>query len=126
MSDRHTNQRSAIVRVIHEAHGPLRPLEILKLASPMVPSLGIATVYRQLRRLQDAGKVRAVDLGINDVRYEPTDRGHHHHFLCRECDEVFDIHGCAEGLADLAPPGFELQEHEITLYGQCSNCKAGK
>ena len=56
MSDRRTNQRSAIVQVIHEAHGPLRPLEILKLASPMVPSLGIATVYRQLRRLQDAGE----------------------------------------------------------------------
>ena len=68
MSNRRTSQRSAIVRVIREAHGPLRPLEILNLASPIVPSLGIATVYRQLRRLQDAGEVRAVDLGVNDVR----------------------------------------------------------
>ncbi|MBO04498.1 MAG: transcriptional repressor [Chloroflexi bacterium] len=126
MSNRRTSQRSAIVRVIREAHGPLRPLEILNLASPIVPSLGIATVYRQLRRLQDAGEVRAVDLGVNDVRYEPTDRGHHHHFLCRACDEVFDIHGCAEGVAKLAPPGFDLQGHEITLYGQCSDCTTSK
>jgi Fur family ferric uptake transcriptional regulator len=60
------------------------------------------------------------------VRYEPTDRGHHHHFLCRACDEVFDIHGCAEGVAKLAPPGFDLQGHEITLYGQCSDCTTSK
>ena len=125
MSNRLTNQRSAIVRVIHDAPGPLRPLEILGLASPIVPTLGIATVYRQLRRLQDAGEVRAVDLGVNDVRYEPTDRGHHHHFLCRECEEAFDIHGCPGGMAELAPPGFEVEEHEITLYGRCGECSNG-
>ena len=126
MNNRRTSQRNAIAQVIREAQGPLRPQEILQLAVPMVPSLGIATVYRQLRRLQDAGEVCAVDLGVNDVRYEGTDRGHHHHFLCRDCDEVFDIHGCAKGVADLAPPGFELETHEITLYGQCSDCSTDK
>ena len=75
MSNRLTSQRSAIARVIRDAPGPLRPLGILDLACPLVPTLGIATVYRQLRSLQDAGEVRAVELGVNDVRYEPTDRG---------------------------------------------------
>ena len=126
MNNRRTSQRSAIVRVVRDAPAPLRPLEILDLASRIVPTLGIATVYRQLRRLQDADEVRAVDLGINDVRYETTDRGHHHHFLCRECEEAFDIHGCPEGMAELAPPGFEVEEHEITLYGRCGECSAGK
>ena len=91
-----------------------------------MPTLGIATVYRQLRRLQDAGEVRAVDLGVNDVRNEPTDREHHHHFRCRECEEAIDIHGCPGGMAELAPPGFEIQKHEITLYGRCGECSAGK
>ena len=126
MNNRRTSQRSAIVRVVRDAPGPLRPLEILGLASRIVPTLGIATVYRQLRRLQDAGEVRAVDMGVNDVRYEPTDRGHHHHFLCRECEEAFDIHGCPGGMAELAPPGFEIEKHEITLYGRCGECSAGK
>ena len=126
MSSRRTNQRSAIVRVVRDAPGPLRPLEILDLASRIVPTLGIATVYRQLRRLQDADEVRAVDLGVNDVRYEPTDRGHHHHFLCRECEEAFDIHGCPGEMAKLAPPGWEVDKHEITLYGRCGECSAGK
>ena len=124
MSNRRTSQRSAIVRVVRDAPGPLRPLEILDLASRIVPTLGIATVYRQLRRLREAGEVRVVELGFNDVRYEPTDRGHHHHFLCRECEEAFDINGCPEGIEKLAPPGFEVERHEITLYGECSNCSS--
>ena len=104
MENRRTSQGSAITKVVRDATGPLRPLEILELASRIVPTLGIATVYRQLRRLQDAGQVRAVDLGVNDVRYEPTDRGHHHHFLCSECEEAFDIHGCAEGISKWCRP----------------------
>lgn len=126
MENRRTSQGSAVIKVVREAAGPLRPLEILELASRIVPTLGIATVYRQLRRLQDAGQVRAVDLGVNDVRYEPTDRGHHHHFLCSECEEAFDIHGCAEGISEMVPPGFMVQTHEITLYGQCEECRTGK
>ena len=126
MENRRTSQGSAVIKVVREAAGPLRPLEILELASRIVPTLGIATVYRQLRRLQDAGQVRAVDLGVNDVRYEPTDRGHHHHFLCSECEEAFDIHGCAEGISKMVPPGFMVQTHEITLYGQCEECRTGK
>ena len=126
MSNRRTSQGSAIVRVVRDAPGPLRPLGILALASRIVPTLGIATVYRQLRRLQDADEVRAVDLGVNDVRYESTDRGHHHHFLCRECEEAFDIHECPGEMAELAPPGWEVEDHEITLYGRCGDCSAGK
>jgi Fur family ferric uptake transcriptional regulator len=126
VENRRTSQGSAITKVVRDATGPLRPLEILELASRIVPTLGIATVYRQLRRLQDAGQVRAVDLGVNDVRYEPTDRGHHHHFLCSECEEAFDIHGCAEGISEMVPPGFMVQTHEITLYGQCEECRTGK
>ena len=126
MENRRTSQGSAITKVVRDATGPLRPLEILELASRIVPTLGIATVYRQLRRLQDAGQVRAVDLGVNDVRYEPTDRGHHHHFLCSECEEAFDIHGCAEGISEMVPPGFMVQTHEITIYGQFEECRTGK
>ena len=126
MENRRTNQGQAVKKVVYAAAGPLRPNEILRLASSMVPTLGIATVYRQLRRLQDSGEVRAVDLGINDVRYEPTNRGHHHHFLCSECEEAFDIHGCADGISEMVPPGFTVQGHEITLYGKCNGCRTGK
>jgi Fur family ferric uptake transcriptional regulator len=50
-------------------------------------------------------------------------RGHHHHFRCDACQRVFDVHQCPGDLAGLAPPGFSVARHEITLYGRCSDCQ---
>jgi len=123
---RRTNQRRAIIDAICAAPGPLRPTDILELASRDMPSPGLSTVYRQLKRMMDTGEVRAVDLEISDVRYGLTERGHQHYFLClcRECGRAYDIRRCPEGIERLAPPGFEVDEHEITLHGRCGCCSS--
>jgi Fur family ferric uptake transcriptional regulator len=36
---------------------------------------------------------------------------------------VFDVHRCPGDLAALAPPGFSVDHHEITLYGRCAECR---
>ena len=38
---------------------------------------------------------------------------------------VFDIHACPGNLNRLAPAGFEVEHHELTLYGRCPDCKQG-
>ncbi|WP_428389911.1 Fur family transcriptional regulator [Mucisphaera sp.] len=124
MTARYTHQRSAIVDALHNAGGPLRPLDILRIASKQVPSLGLATVYRHLKQLQASGEIHAVEFCGREVRYESTDRGHHHHFLCRACGEAFDLNGCPEGISKLVPPGFEVSDHELTLLGRCPDCVA--
>lgn len=50
---------------------------------------------------------------------------HHHHFHCIECDRVYPIHACPGSMNDLAPPGFEVQHHDLTLRGRCASCVAG-
>jgi Fur family ferric uptake transcriptional regulator len=124
MSAHQTRQRKAIYQTISQAPGPLRPNEILELASADVPRLGIATVYRTINLLLEAGEIQAVPIDANDVRYEPTDRGHHHHFLCRMCNTVYDMEGCAGHMAKMLPYGFEMDEHEILIRGTCSTCKS--
>ena len=83
MSTHQTKQRKAITEAILHAPGPLRPNEIQSLAQEQVPRLGIATVYRTINLLMESGEIQAVPIAANDVRYEPTGRGHHHHFLCQ-------------------------------------------
>lgn len=118
-----TRQRKAIFQAINQAPGPLCPNEILDLASADVPRLGIATVYRTINLLLESGDIQPVQIDANDVRYEPTDRGHHHHFLCRVCNTVYDMKGCAGHMQKMLPKGFEMDEHEILLRGTCSTCK---
>lgn len=126
MSAHQTKQRKAITEAIQHAPGPLRPNEIQAIACNDVPRLGIATVYRTINMLLDSDEIQAVPIAANDVRYESTGRGHHHHFLCRVCNTVFDMHGCAGHMNKMLPKGFEMDDHEILIRGKCAACKAAK
>jgi len=122
--ERQTTQRSAICEAFAAAARPLGTGEVLDAAQIEVPSLGIATVYRHIKALIEEGWLQTVDLPGEPARYELADIGHHHHFHCRRCGRVFDIDGCPGKLQAMLPKGFELEDHEIVLYGRCAQCAA--
>jgi len=121
--ERATRQNTAIREAITAAGRPLSPTEVLDEARRHVAALGLATVYRNLKSLLDAGAIQVVTLPGEVARYEVAQRGHHHHFRCDACQRVFDVHRCPGDLAGLAPAGFSVDRHEITLYGRCSECQ---
>lgn len=86
--------------------------------------MGLATVYRNLKQLVDVGDIQVVELPGEATRYEVAGHKHHHHFHCRDCDRVFDVHECPGNMKDLAPRGFIVEDHELTLYGRCSDCRS--
>ncbi|MGE0495064.1 MAG: Fur family transcriptional regulator [Vulcanimicrobiota bacterium] len=119
---RSTRQRSAIREAIKAAGRPLCTDEILQLARQEVPNLGIATVYRAVKALLDERWLHAVELPGQTTLYERAGLGHHHHFHCRQCGKVYDIDGCPGNLGRLVPEGFQLEDHDLTLYGRCDAC----
>jgi len=122
---RDTRQQRAIRAVFDRTDRPLSPAEVHEAASDEVAELGMATVYRTLRRMRDAGDLEPVELPGEPTRYEAAGKAHHHHFLCRRCERAFELEGCPGRLTSLLPEGFELQEHDLTLYGLCADCAAG-
>ncbi|RCW75905.1 Fur family transcriptional regulator [Pseudorhodoferax soli] len=124
--ERSTRQRDAIRQALVQAGRPLLPTEILAAAQIEVPALGIATVYRNLKQLAEAGEVQSVELPGEAPRFEPGGHHHHHHFSCTACHRVFDVHACPGDMHKLAPPGFAVERHELTLYGRCDECAAPK
>ncbi len=124
--ERSTRQRSAIRTVIDAAGRPLSPQEVLETAQAEVPALGMATVYRNLKMLVDEGEIAVVTLPGDSPRYESAEHAHHHHFQCTHCKRVFDVHACPGNLAQLAPKGFTVEHHELTLYGRCDECTASR
>lgn len=121
--ERRTAQREAIKTVFDEAQRPLTAQEVRDLAQKHVPSLGIATVYRNLKAFVEEDVLLSVDLPGEPSRYEPVELDHHHHFQCDECGLVFDILGCPN-INSIVPPDYELTRHEVLLYGICPTCKA--
>lgn len=121
---RNTGQKDAVKRTMKKALRPLTPQEVLERASIDVPGLGIATVYRHLKSLNEDGFLTCVDLPGEGTRYELSSIDHHHHFKCDICERVFDVPGCARGLESLAPEGFHVDRHEVILFGVCADCSA--
>jgi len=121
---RETRQRRAIRRTLEESGNPLSPRELLDSARHEVEGLGIATVYRNLKALQDEGWIVPVELPGEPPRYEVAGKEHHHHFHCRRCDRVFEVDGCPGNLRFVTPDGFQLESHEFVLYGLCEECVA--
>ena len=120
--ERSTRQRSALLEVLQQAARPLLAQELLLLSQELVPGLGQATVYRNLKALVEDGVLAQVTLPGENPRYELAGLTHHHHFKCQTCDRVFDILGCPGASVSLVPPGFQVERHDFTLYGRCADC----
>ena len=122
VGQRKTAQRRAIQEAIHTAGRPLTASEILAEARNSHPALGIATVYRAVNLLVEEGWLKSVRLPGEPARFERADGGHHHFFQCRACGLTYTVEGCAGGLESLVPDGFQVERHEIVLYGTCEGC----
>lgn len=123
LAARNTIQQSAIREALRSAGRPLAPGEILDVARPAAPRLGLATVYRSIQRLLVGQEICRVQVpGLAD-RYEWTDRSHRHYFLCRDCRRLFDLKSCPGGIENLAPRGFKAEDHDLIIHGLCPDCR---
>lgn len=126
---RNTTQRRAIMSALEDAPGPLTAQEVLSQASQYQQGLGLATVYRNLNYLEEAGDIVAVHLPNDTTRFELAGRGHHHHFRCQQCERVFELTAkCPVAILEgvTLPGGFVVKDHELTLYGLCPECQGAQ
>jgi Fur family ferric uptake transcriptional regulator len=120
--ERNTRQRDAILGAISDARRPLSTQEILTKAQAVVPTLSIATVYRNLKDLTAEGWVLPVKLPGEADRYEVTKLGEHYHFKCSSCSKVFDIHETIRNKELPVPADFVVESYDLILYGRCKDC----
>jgi Fur family transcriptional regulator, ferric uptake regulator len=121
MIERSTRQRRAIRDVLEEEGRPLTADEIYRLAREDIPSLGVATVYRSIRRMVEEHQLIGVDFPGHPTRYELPAGGQHAHFICSVCGRVFDLPGASKMQVQL-PRGFVEEGQELMIYGRCGDC----
>ncbi|MCC2592702.1 transcriptional repressor [Tessaracoccus sp. OS52] len=91
--------------------------------------VGLATVYRALQAMADAGEVDVLRTPDGESAYRRCSGGHHHHLVCRECAATVEI--SARSVEDwahnvAAEHGFTDAGHEIEIFGLCAECSALK
>lgn len=125
---RMTRQRSAVTEVLDETEEFRSAQQLHDLLRERGETIGLATVYRTLQALADAGTVDVLRTaeGENLYRRCETDH-HHHHIVCRECGYTVEIDGPGvEAWAGEvgAKHGFTSIEHVVEIFGLCAECAA--
>ena len=123
---RQTRQRKVILEIFTDMDGHPSPEEIHAEIRRKGHNLGLATIYRTLKVLVEAGLARKLEFGDGLGRYERQDDWDHHlHMICQRCGKTFEAPTTAIGnlLNELAKNNaFVLHSHTTYLYGLCDEC----
>jgi Fur family ferric uptake transcriptional regulator len=114
-----TEQRRLIARIIAEAKDHPDTEEVYRRVSAKDKTVGIATVYRTIKLLEENNIIEKHDFGDGKARYEELKEQHHDHIINVKTGEVIEffdaeIEKLQEKIA--AKYGFKLVDHRMDLY----------
>ena len=121
-----TDQRKIIVKVLSEskktygesAHPDVD--ELYSRVSKIDSKISIATVYRTVKILEEAGILVKHDFKAGKARYEQIQESHHDHLIDVKTGEIIEfvdeeIEILQKKVAEKY--GYELVDHKLELYG---------
>jgi Fur family peroxide stress response transcriptional regulator len=120
-----THQRQILFEVVQEMEGHPSPEEIYARVRRRIPSVSLATVYKNLHLFIERGVVGEVSLHHGSLRIE-TNRAAHHHLVCRGCKSITDLDEKSFKLEmerDYVSPAFQVERYSIEVVGLCPACK---
>lgn len=88
--------------------------------------VGLATVYRVLTQFEQAGILSRSSFESGKAIYELNEGKHHDHLVCLDCglvEEFNDPEIEARQHSVATSRGFVLQDHALSLYGNCTKPK---
>ena len=120
-----THQRQVIYDVLCSAEGHPSPEEVYASVKRRIPSISLATVYKNLHLFIDSGIFKQVSLHHGSMRVE-TNHTRHYHLLCTQCKTIHDIDPDLLGLAAMPqalPGGFLVERLAVDVLGVCADCQ---
>lgn len=119
-----THQRQVIYGTVTALPGHPSPEDIYEGVRREIPSISLATVYKNIRTFLDRGLLREVSFHHGSLRVEPNHKPHHH-LVCVRCKTITDLDedklGPMRFLKKL-PRGFQVQRIAVDILGICQAC----
>lgn len=124
MTVKTTKQRERILEVIREAHGHLTADQVYSQLRLEDHSIGMATVYRNLKFLYENHMVNRIQHPDFGYVYD-SNLDEHYHFHCVSCNRIMDIeHMVHDELNKEVEKifGGKVFHHMAYFYGICPDC----
>lgn len=117
---RMTGQRRVVAQVLQDSDDHPDVEEVYARATAIDDGISIATVYRTVKLLEEAGILDKLEFGDGRARYEDAERDHHDHLIDLNSGKVIEfvdeeIEALQERIA--AKLGYQLKGHRLELYG---------
>ena len=123
---RPTKQRLAVIEAMGSFGDFRSAQEIHELLDERGERVGLATVYRTLQRLAEAGEVDLLRTESGETIYRRCSDSHHHHLVCRECGATVEVEGPTVERwtrAIATDHGFGDVSHTLEIFGTCPDCR---
>ena len=123
---RMTQQRKVIMEALKSTTSHPSADEVYEMVRTKLPNISLATVYRNLVILNEAGLVSELECGQKPRRFDGCTTTHYH-VRCLACGRVEDLK--AEVAVDMRPAmralsHYEITGHKLDIFGFCPACKA--
>lgn len=125
---RYSRQREAIALYLDSTKSHPTAEEIYRQVKEELPDISLATVYRNLKQLEELHLIRRLDTGEGEARFD-ADLSDHSHFLCEKCGRVYDLFDelvSPEVISQKLGEGFSVGRKTVYAYGICSGCNKEK
>jgi len=125
MQLRMTNQREIILRELVKSKQHLTADELYDIVKKVMPRISLATVYRNLEILSEAGIIGKLEISGRQKRfdYDPED---HDHIYCVACHRVdnLNIERTGEETKKMdAVEGYTVTGYRLEIVGICESCQ---
>lgn len=126
---RRTRQRELVVGTFFSLGGHVSARDLHRETRKRGGRIGLATVYRVLKLLREAGLAEERRFTEDQTLFEPTPPRHHDHMICARCGTIAEfenaeIEALQEQVARRA--GFRILWHKLELYGRCRACQPAR
>ena len=123
--ERMTKQRRVILDAVKKATCHPTADDIYQHVRKHLPRISLATVYRNLEILAEAGEISKVELSRDQARWECRTEPHCH-LRCTDCgcvrDAPVETPECLKGLQG-SIDGFEVTGYCLQVIGVCPDCR---
>ena len=121
-----THQRQVLWETMQGMHGHPSPEEVFASVKQRIPSISLATVYKNIHLFVESGVFRELSIHHGTLRVEMNTKAHHH-MVCSVCRTVHDLPEDDEAGLPLRhvtlPSGFTVERIAMDVIGICSACQ---
>lgn len=123
----YSKQREQILDVFLKTEKHPTVNDIYDMVRKKNPKIGLATVYRTMELIYDAGLARKVGFGDGIKHYEHKYKHQrHYHMICLKCGKVIEVtsNKLEQIQKQLAKKhGFTISRATMRLFGICRKCQ---